>query len=234
MARLESQKKGGFYATPVEEQSYIARRLVPAQGLLNIMDPCAGEGVVLKYITDYFQSVGAEPKSFGVELEESRFKKAKTRLYKTIHGGYEELRASNGVFSLIYLNPPYDWGLDGIRTELIFLNDITAPGKYLQVGGVLAFCIPVTTLKHVANLIAIRFTNVKVYRFTDKNYPVFKQVMLYGERKKGRGDPEEVKQIKEMLLAMAEDPSIIPVIDQGDGWTISVPASSGEVTLFRV
>lgn len=233
MARIASQAKGGYYPTPPEEMALICKRLVLEQGLINMMDPCAGKGEALRQAADYFKLAGAEPVTFAVELEESRYKEAKERLDKVVHGGYEGLRASNGVFSFLYLNPPYDWSFDGIRQELVFLNDLTAPGKYLQTGAVMAFCIPATTLKYVANLIAIRFTNVKVYRFTDKNYPVFKQVVLFGKRKQGRGDPEDIKVIKEMLLLMSEDPSSIPVLDQDDGWTITVPVSTGDVQLFK-
>ncbi len=233
MARITSQAKGGYYPTPPEEMELICQRLVPAQGLLNILDPCTGKGKALKQAAEHFVSAGAEALSFGVELEESRYKRAKTLLHKTVHGGYEELRASNNAFSLLFLNPPYDWGPNGQRLEQVFLTDLTAPGKYLQQGGILVFIIPARTLSYVANLISIRFSDVKVYRFTDKNYPVFKQVVLFGKRQQGRGDPELRKQIRDRLSLMAEDQSIIPVIDTQDGWMIPVPSSNKEVELFR-
>lgn len=233
MARIASQAKGGYYPTPPDEIEHICRRLIPEQGIINMLDACAGKGEALRQIADYFRSAGAEPLTFGVELEESRAKQAKTLLTKAVHGGYEGLRASNGVFSFQWLNPPYDWGTDGLRLEQIFLADLTAPDKYMQPGGVIGFCIPANILKNVANLFAIRFQNVRVYRFTDKNYPVFKQVVVFGQRRKGRNDPEQIKAFRDMLVSMSDDPQSIPIIDTDDGWTITVPVSAREVKLFR-
>jgi hypothetical protein len=233
MARIASQSKGGYYPTPPDELAHVCKRLIPEPGIINMLDACAGKGDALKQIADYFQSIGAEPKTFGVELEESRANRAKTQLDKVAHSGYEGLRASNGVFAFQWLNPPYDYAGDGMRLEQIFLADLTAPDKYMQPGGVIGFCIPSNILANVASLFAIRFENIRVYRFTDKNYPVFKQVVVFGRRKKGRNNPEQIKAARDMLVAMGDDPALIPVIDANDGWTLTVPVSAGEVKLFR-
>lgn len=233
MARLASQSKGGFYATPPEEMALVCQRLrVKAGANLNLLDPCAGEGEALRQMAEALAQAGACPETYGVELEIERAQKAKALLGRVVKGGYEWLRASNGVFSALWLNPPYDLGANGERIEVTFLRDLTAPNKYLQNGGLLMLCIPQHVLAPAAPYLAIRFRDVRVYRFTDRNYPVFKQVIVFGYREK-MGGPE-AKRTREWLqqLGQAGPEALLP-LDAGDGIKFTVPAARGPVTLFR-
>jgi tRNA1(Val) A37 N6-methylase TrmN6 len=235
MARIASQSQGGFYATPPKEVDLICNRLKAKQGaLINMLDPCCGEGAALKQMGDHLIVLGANPRMHGVELEEGRAESAKQVLNCVVKGGYETLRASNEVFSFIWLNPPYDEARNGDRTELNFLRNLTAPNKYLQPGGLLGFCIPQRVLVDCAQLLAFRFENIRVYRFTDKNYPAFKQIVVFGYRMKGRGDPQKVKAIRKNLTILGEgDPEALPQLDADDGICFNIPESAGEVKLFR-
>jgi hypothetical protein len=235
MARIASQSQGGFYATPPEEIALICNRLKVKKGSsINMLDPCCGEGEALKQMGDHLITLNANPLMYGVELEENRAEAAKQLLNKVVKGGYETLRASNEVFSFMWLNPPYDLARNGNRMELNFLRDLTAPNKYLQPGGLLGFCIPHHVLADCAQLLAYRFEDIRVYRFTDKNFPVFKQIVVFGYRMKGRGDPEKLKVMKERLITIGEcSPEDLPSLDADDGVTYSVPESAGEVKLFR-
>jgi hypothetical protein len=199
-----------------------------------MLDPCCGKGEALKQMGDHLITLGANPLMYGVELEENRAEAAKQLLNKVVKGGYETLRASNEVFSFMWLNPPYDQARNGSRMELNFLRDLTAPSKYLQPGGLLGFCIPQYILTDCAQLLAHRFENIGVYRFTDKNFPIFKQIVVFGYRMKGRGDPEKVKVIKEWLTILAEcSPESLPTLDNEDGINFNIPESAGEVKQFR-
>lgn len=134
----------------------------------------------------------------------------------------------------MWLNPPYDWARNGQRMELNFLRDLTAPDKYLQPDGILGFCIPQYTLKYCARLLAFRFTDIAVYRFTDDNYDNFSQVVVLGKRIKGKNDPAEVKVIKDYLETLGEKgPDVLPPLDYPDNLKLTLPESRGEVTLFR-
>ena len=79
MARIASQSKGGFYATPEGQLSLILPHLQINQDeeteVINLLDPCAGEGKALKQISQYLQTYDVAVASFGVELEKSRAKK---------------------------------------------------------------------------------------------------------------------------------------------------------------
>lgn len=235
MARLASQAKGGFYATPPEEMALVCRRLhVEAGAVVNLLDPCCGEGTALRQMADCLAGQGALPKTYGIEPEETRYDAAKKILDRVLKTGYEWVRASHGVFSAMWLNPPYDNSMTGERTEVVFLRSLTAPDKYLQPGGLLMFCVPQSTLGPAANLLAVRFQDIRVYRFTEENYPRFRQVVLFGYRRQKRPSSEEVKKVKEYLEAVAKaGPWALPPLDTVDNVFYAVPPAAGAVEVFR-
>lgn len=232
MARLASQAKGGYYPTPPAEMALICARLrAPAGEEVNLLDPCCGEGLALRQMADALAGQGAAPHTFGVELEQTRADKARGCLDRVLAGGYEWLRASNEVFSALWLNPPFDEDPERERTEVRFLLDLTAPGKYLQPGGLLMYCVPRQSLTPAANYLAIRFRGIKVYRFTDANYPTFHQVVVFGYRDRVGG--EEASAARDYLTAAGEGRVQLPSLDEDDGITFLVPGANGPVNIFR-
>ena len=185
MARLESEAKGGFYATPPEEMEHILKCLdlsveAMEQGI-TLLDPCAGEGDVLKQMADFFTR-HTSVVTYGIELEDGRAQKAESKLDKVLACGYEEARISHDAFSIMYLNPPFA-EMQGKRLESVFLNDLSR--DYLSPGNLLILNIPQYVLKDVAKILANRFVNIKVYRFSDENgnYNRFKQVVVFAVRR---------------------------------------------------
>ncbi len=180
MARLESESKGGFYPTPVEEMEHIIKRIVPEQEgePIHFIDPCCGEGNAAKQFGDSIP----EAITHGIELEKSRANKAESKLNHVLKCGYEEARMSHQAFSVMYLNPPFAQ-VKGERLEVKFLRDLTQ--DYLAPGGILALNIPQYVLRDVAKILANRFVDLKVWRFTDENnnYNHFKQVVVFGKRR---------------------------------------------------
>lgn len=183
MARLESEGKAGFYPTPVEEMELILKRLsYSTEGIVSLLDPCCGKGDALKQWKNDATEKGSFAKSYGIEIEKSRAREAKLKNDYVLNCGYEEAKMSHGAFSAIYLNPPFN-SINGERQEKIFLNEIT--NDYLQTGELLILNIPQYILRDCGKIIASRFKNIKIYRFTDKNYYQFKQVIVFGIRRKG-------------------------------------------------
>lgn len=233
MARLASQSKGGYYPTPPRQMALAVSRLQVDEGsTVNLLDPCAGTGLALRQMADYLKQLGTSPVTYGNELENDRADEAKKHLDHVLKGGYEVMRMTSKSVSCMYLNPVYDLR-NNQRVEKIFLRDLTEPEKYLQDGGLFMFCIPQHVLKDCANLLAARFEQIRVYRFTDDDYPVFKQVMLYGYRRKGRGGPDTIDTRKWLESLGESGPEALPPLDEPDGISYLVPAAQKEVTLFR-
>lgn len=201
MARLESEAKGGFYSTPPEEMEHILKVLdVSNASKLNgvtLIDPCAGEGYVLKQMANHFsQSIPVT--TYGIELEKGRAKLAEKQLDHVIATGYEEARMSHEAFSLMYLNPPFAV-VGNQRLEEIFLDELTS--DYLPAGGLLIFNIPQYVLKNVNKILANRFVDIRVFRFSDENqnYDRFKQVVVFARRRKKGLRSEQERVYKERM-----------------------------------
>ncbi|WP_269217448.1 DUF6094 domain-containing protein [Metabacillus sp. B2-18] len=97
--------------------------------------------------------------------------------------------------------------------------------------GLLMFCVPQYVLGACSSLLAGRFKDIKVYRFTDEAYPVFKQVVVFGKFGKSHSS-EARKQTKAYLKEIAEQgPEVLPTIEEIEEMFI-VPSST-DIQCFR-
>ncbi|MEQ2527687.1 DUF6094 domain-containing protein [Bacillaceae bacterium CLA-AA-H227] len=234
MARIASQSKGGFYATPEGQMSLILPhiRLRGEQGYLNLFDPCAGEGEALKQLGDNFTTLqNLTVTTYGVELEETRFHKAKDVIDHAIHDGYENIR-TEGNYNAVWLNPPYDEVFHE-RTELRFLRTLSSKSKNVFANnGLLMFCVPQYVLDKCAMILSERFRDIKVYRFTDDAYDVFKQVVVFGYF----GSPQSrdvVKETREYLKEIGNaGPEVLPTLEEIEE-EFYIEPSKEPISIFR-
>jgi len=226
--RLAGRIKMGYYPTPISVieriKSFIA---CPENQPINALDPCCGEGLALKNLTE-----DSNCETYGIELDGHRAEEAKGNLNHVLKCSYTEARITNGCFSVLFLNPPYDEETlnDGTvtsseRKEKVFLKDTI---KYLQPGGLLVYIIPQSRLDtSIAKILNYRFEQFKIYRFHGEEYDVFKQVVLVAIKKKEPGIDEKSL----ITLTNARD-SELPELPFAPGpvYTLS---KAKKVTLFR-
>ena len=234
MARIASQSKGGFYATPEGQMSLILPHLKvkEGEGYLNLFDPCAGEGEALRQLEVHFRDVeNITALTYGVELEETRFQKANDVLDVVVHDGYENVR-TEANFNAVWLNPPYDEVFHE-RTELRFLRTLSSKSKNVFANnGLLMFCVPQYVLDKCSMILSERFRDIKVYRFTDDAYDVFKQVVVFGYFG-SPGSRESVKSIREYLREIANaGPEALPTLEEIEEEFYLHP-SEQSISLFR-
>ncbi len=133
--RLEAQAKAGFYPTPPEVveiiQTWIAEK---KPGRRRLLDPCCGTGEPATRIAN---AAGCD--AYGVEINTERAQAARTVLNKVICANLFSVRARHEAFSVLYLNPPYDFDAEDGRTELSFLKHTL---RYLVPRGLLLFMVP--------------------------------------------------------------------------------------------
>lgn len=219
MARLESEGKGGFYPTPPEEMEWIMKRVrVQADANIRILDPCCGKGDALSQWKKDLESKNANVESLGIELEKSRAQEAAKKLDKVLACGYEDMKMSHSAISAMYLNPPFVQ-MQGKRLEEVFLRNLSE--SYLSAGNLLILNIPHSVLRSVAKILASRFVDIRVYRFTDPNYEVYKQVIVYAKRRQTglRSDKERQYQqeIEQELINFSYLPKqALPTLDTHD------------------
>ena len=220
--RLAAQAKMGYYPTPENVTSIIASYLKRQRdGLIRILDPCAGEGTAIKTIGDHLNA-----ETYGIELDIERGSRAKDLLTKCIVTDYQNTRISHRSFSLLWLNPPYDWGARNSdlekseRSERTFLRDCI---PYLCSRGLLVYLIPQQRLEgHIARMLSYRFSDIAVYRFPEQEYRAFRQLVIFGILKKR---PDKDDTVTEFLKKCGEQKAILPYLPQNPPRIYEVPPS---------
>ena len=220
--RLAAQAKMGYYPTPDNVTPIIARYINRrCGGCIRILDPCAGEGTAIQLIGCHL-----EADTYGIEIDLERGRKAKECLTKCLVTDYQNTRISHGSFSLLWLNPPYDWAAkdDELETseryERTFLRDSM---KYLCPKGILVYLIPQRRLdRHIARMLSYRFERICVFRFPEEEYRLFKQLLIFGVLKK-RPDKEE--DTAEYLKKCGQRKAIVPYLPEAPPHVYEVPVS---------
>lgn len=190
--RLAAQAKMGYYPTPEEITPIITRYLKrKREGLIRILDPCAGTGQAIKQTGEALQA-----ETYGIEIDLERGSQAKEILTRCLITDYQDTRISHGSFSLLWLNPPYDWATrdsdieQSERYERTFLRDCVT---YLRPRGVLVYLIPQNRLdSQIARMLSYRFEEIRVFRFPEEAYQAFRQLVIFGVLK-NRPDKDEVQ-----------------------------------------
>src|SRR6266705_2279009 len=175
--RLEAQAKAGFYPTPSKVVDIIKTWIgEKTPGPRRLLDPCCGTGDPAAQI-----ATAAGCNAYGVEINTDRAKAAKALLRKVVAGNLFSVRARPGAFSILYLNPPYDFDADDGRTELSFLKH-TLP--YLTPRGLLLFVVPQKRItSRIARVLSAYFEGLKVRRFPEDELQAFGQIVIAGFKK---------------------------------------------------
>jgi hypothetical protein len=114
------------------------------------------------------------------------------------------------------------------RAELTFLRALTGTKQgVLQKDGILLFCIPQYVVKDTAGVLSGRFRDLKVYRFTDAHYDVFKQVIVVGRL--GKATSKDQNKAYKMLEAIGEGTKdMLPTLEEMERLEIPPSVSGGE------
>jgi len=174
----------GFYPLPLSEAQRIRRFLSFPAIVSAAVDPCVGDGVAFEAIT-----YGAKVLRYGVELDAYRAEQAKKLIPNVVQGNTLEVHCAVESFSLLYLNPPYDWALGfgegspSNRMEQVFLSHTY---RWLKPGGLLLFVIPGERLAECSQSLATHFRDVRIYRLEAPECVRYKQLIVLGVRRNRR------------------------------------------------
>ncbi len=188
MSHIGNKIRAGFFATPEKQGEYI-RALLEVKEVGAWFDPTCGEGDVLHQLASNQHDVAIT--TYGVELDKNRAALAKEQLDHCINAPIESMVIQNDVFSLLYLNPPYDYSMKGIgdqqadRKEYL---ELVRNCRYLKNGGVMVYVIPSYRFadKKIARYLASHFDQMGVLRFSEEDYDDFKQCVFIGYKKKAK------------------------------------------------
>ena len=126
------------------------------------------------------RSSGVPVETFGVELHRERAEEASGILDHSLASDLFQTSIANGVFSILFLNPPYDFDQEKRRVEHAFLTHCT---RYLAVDGLLVFIVPRSRLAVSARYLASHYGRIRCWDFPSPERETFDQVVLVGRRK---------------------------------------------------
>jgi len=180
--RLIAKVKMGFYPLPITEAERIRRfPRYPENSSCAAIDPCIGDGIALAAITS-----SADVLRYGIELDAFRAEQARTLAHEVIHGSAFDVHCPVESFSILYLNPPYDFevGVDqNRRMEQVFLEQFY---RWLKPAGVLVLVVPGQRLCDCGRVLATHFKDKRVYRLTAVESEKYGQVVVFGARRTRR------------------------------------------------
>lgn len=179
--RSVARLKMGYYPLPESESDNIRSFLSFPQSA-SVVDPCVGQGTALQRITN-----GAPVHRYGVELDAERARTAAMCGIKVVQGNAFDANARTESFSLLYLNPPYDSEIGSVgnnRMERLFLEHTY---RWLVMSGVLVLVIPFERLSDCAGLLSSHFAGLNVFRMTDPESVLYRQIVVFGIRRDVRG-----------------------------------------------
>ena len=171
--RIAGQARLGFYPTPDRVMQLLSAWIQPHPDGWTLLDPCCGEGAAR--LLD-------APLTYGIELEANRAQLTREQggFTEVLTGDIESARVPLKSISALYLNPPYDDGLDG-RVELDFLRRAT---PWLQPQGLLLFVVPGKQVKGVmAQYLAQRYDFMGCWRFPNPEYQAYGQVVVVARKR---------------------------------------------------
>ena len=212
---------------PISEQELlqICSKLVAEEaeeGFINVLDPYCGEGQVLQELA---LSLDTKTRLYGIEENREKRRKAKKIADKAVLGTYADLRATNGVFSLIFFNPPAGGHNPiGLPREAVAFGDLSFPGKYLYPGAVMIIVLRREIIKDIAHLLSLRFVDIELGQISQD------RVVIFAIRSKGRVENKLAKEQKEYLLLAQNNPASIPTLSEKK---YIVPLTQNEVETFR-
>ncbi len=219
MARLESQAKLGFYPTPNHLLPVIASYISPAAVPANFLDPCCGEAEAL-----HLMGLTLSGKTYGIEIDKERGIQAKKRVDSLILSDAMRTRVSDKSFSLLFLNPPYDWAVreEGEKTERVEHQFLVRFTPKLADNGILVFIVPQYTLIKSSIFLSNWYEDIRTYKFPPGDYEAFRQVVLFG-RKKPKSAPDEF--LRHRLQAIEKGEIDSPALSLQDTHAYTLPPS---------
>jgi SAM-dependent methyltransferase len=176
--RPHGKTKLGFFPLPVEEAQRLKNYLAfGAQ--FSALDPCVGDGVAFMHLLD-----GTQALRYGIEIDANRAEQATNLGIDTLHANTMDVRCPADSFSLLYLNPPYDFETGQTNNQRLELVLLEHTYRWLKPGGVLLFVIPQPQLKPCARILSEHLTDISVFKLTEPASVRYKQVAVLGVRRK--------------------------------------------------
>ena len=229
--RAIARLKLGYYPLSPKETVRIRRFLAfPDAEKATAIDPCAGAGAALCDIT-----LGAAVFKHAIELDAFRAEAARTVVDEIVQGNCFDVHCAVESFSLLLLNPPYDFEIGERRNHRMEPLFLAHTYRWLKPGGVLILVIPGDRLQSCNEILSIHFRDKAIYRLSEPESMKYKQVVVLGVRRSKREREQlkdwEVERAKTKLSGLARDYESLPMLlDEPDKRFVVPAAGSAQLT----
>jgi len=174
---------------------------------------------------------GTRARRYGIEIDANRAEQATRLGIDTLPANTMDVRCPAESLSLLYLNPPYDFETgqtNNQRLELVFLEHTY---RWLKPGGVLLFVIPQPQLRPCARILSEHFSDLSVFRLTEPASVQYKQVALFGVRRKRHQHLRDSALLDSMRrLEILSNKPRLDVLGEASAIRYEIP-QSGPITL---
>lgn len=229
--RLAGRERLGFYPLPTLEAKRI-RRFLRFPAHCSALDPCIGEGGAFKEVTNE-----ARVTRYGIELDAGRAVLARSLTNEVIHGNCFEVQCPVESFSLIYLNPPYDFEIAEERSQRMERLFLEHAYRWLKRGGVLVMVIPGRHIHDCSQILAHQFRDVRVHRLTEPESVRYEQVVVMGVRRtraeRDRLQDSEITRARMRFESLAIDPERISPLPAEPDHLYAVPPGEAVPMAYR-
>lgn len=220
--RLPGRERLGFYPLPLAEAKRIQRCLAFSDNPCCMLDPCVGDGIAFAEIASAKNIL-----RYGVELDAGRAEQARSKGIDVIHGNCFDVQCASESFSVIYVNPPYDFEISeekSQRMEKLFLDHVY---RWLKPGGVLVLVVPARRVADCAVLLSRQFRDIRVFRLTEAESLRYAQVAVFGVRRtrqeRDRVRDSEIIQAQLWLASLERELQELPPLKMELDNTYAVP-----------
>lgn len=199
-----NQAKMGAYYTDKEHCEWISRFLDFPEDEVCCLEPSIGNAEAILTVTGKKREERNNIKIFGVELNEDTCKEVGRQqgVELCLKADFlNDVIISQHTFSFVFMNPPYGKMGDGGRYEVAFLKKVI---PYLTKEAVMVAVIPryVAVTDDFCMEWCASFDMLHLYRFHEKEYQKYQQVVLIGGKKEGS---DKLKEAEKLKLRLKED-----------------------------
>jgi len=222
--------KGQYFTCPLHSKA-IGQLFSWPEDEVCILEPSIGDASAL------FSFLDRRPNRtiFGVELDKAIYERhVESRDVDYILNAdfLSGITISNNVFSLAFANPPYGDSQYNERYESIFMKRMF---NYIKANGILVLIVPYYLFERDSNF-ASKFTNrydvEAVYKFHEKEFKKYKQIVLIGRRKQALKEEEEAaKQLHNHVMDI-DNVELLPMNHKGKKILIYSSASAN-ISIFQ-
>lgn len=218
--------KMGAYYTDVGHCSSIGSFLqFPEDDEVCCLEPSIGNGKAVLAVTGKDKEERQNIKIFGVEINEDTYRDVSWNgnIHECLKADFlNDVIIGHSSFSFMFMNPPYGAQEDGERYELAFLRK-AIPYLSKEAVAVVVIARYVAEQKEFLAEWCSGFVTECLYRFREKEYEKYQQIVMIGKKK---GKYERSREEEQRLYDTVSDKEKIPVLPKDySGDRIMVPKS---------